>query len=155
MSFMFDGCNNLTNIDFDKFNISKVKNMHCMFYNCQMLKKIFFQHLNNNEKPNIVYDISSMFSGCNALEEIDISNFLYKSENDGAIEENLINNCTKLKQITIHNNVNNQLHVCLSSIFKKKDINFEVEKEGSIRVYKIKNPENLKLEEKEYIDFCK
>jgi len=41
MSYMFEGCTGLTNLDLSSFDTSKVTNMGSMFYNMTNLKTIY------------------------------------------------------------------------------------------------------------------
>ena len=40
MSYMFCGCNSLTNLDLSKFNTQNVTDMNSMFYECNSLKNL-------------------------------------------------------------------------------------------------------------------
>lgn len=71
MSYMFTACGRLEKIDISNFRTSNVENMSCMFSGCAQLKKL---DISNFETGN-VKDMSCMFLGCNQLKELDISNF--------------------------------------------------------------------------------
>lgn len=60
MTFMFDGCKSLSNIDISKLDTSSVTSMAAMFTNCESLSCIDLSNLN---APNVT-DMASMFSGC-------------------------------------------------------------------------------------------
>ena len=62
---------NIIEIDFSKFDFSKVKSTKNMFYNCTQLKKINF----GNIKTTSLTNMESMFSGCTNLISIDLSKF--------------------------------------------------------------------------------
>lgn len=61
MNYMFSGCEKLTTVNVDGFDMSKVADVGSMFYNCKNLTTIYC-----NEKWNVKYS-SGMFSGCDKL----------------------------------------------------------------------------------------
>ena len=60
MSFMFDHCSSLKEINLSNFNINNVKDMSDMFYECSSLKELNISNFNTNN----VKDMRYMFSGC-------------------------------------------------------------------------------------------
>jgi surface protein len=64
MSYMFDGCTNLENIDLSGFSTAQVRDMSYMFRFCQKLKAIFVSHLWNIDS---VKKGDGMFLWCNKL----------------------------------------------------------------------------------------
>ena len=67
MAHMFDGCKNLEEIKgLDKLNTSKVNDMRCMFSLCEKLK---YLDLTNFDTSNVI-NMSFMFNGCLKLKEI-------------------------------------------------------------------------------------
>ena len=62
---MFNGCNELINIDLSNFNTQNVNNMCCMFRGCSSLTNIILSNL----KTNNVTNMSCMFFGCEKLNE--------------------------------------------------------------------------------------
>ena len=63
MSYMFDGCESLTNINLSNFNTQNVKYMSHMFFWCESLIKIDLSNFNTQN----VTDMSYMFWGCESL----------------------------------------------------------------------------------------
>ena len=81
-SYMFAGCNNITNINFIQFNTKYITNMKGMFLNCSNLKNINLLSFDTKK----VVDMSYMFNNCESLHNIpDLSsfdyNFAYKTIN--------------------------------------------------------------------------
>ena len=98
-SYMFSGCINLTEINFDGFDTSTIKNMKEMFSNCLGLVNLdlgdefdtshvtdmsgMFAGCRNLKKLNLgkgfdtsnVTDMSTMFSACRVLKDVDVSHF--------------------------------------------------------------------------------
>lgn len=56
-----------TNLDLSRWDVSNVKNMNSMFYDCRLLVRLV---VNDWDTSNIMY-MASMFSGCNVLKNID------------------------------------------------------------------------------------
>ena len=71
MSYMFEGCSNLKELDLRGFNTSDVRFMVGMFFGCFKLKNI---NLSNFDTSNVI-NISGMFSNCESLRSLDLSNF--------------------------------------------------------------------------------
>ncbi|MBD5508484.1 MAG: BspA family leucine-rich repeat surface protein [Lachnospiraceae bacterium] len=78
MSHMFSGCENLTALDVSHFNTSKVTDMNNMFDYCGSLTKLDVSHFNTSK----VTDMSFMFSGCVKLTNLNVSNFDTSSVTD-------------------------------------------------------------------------
>ena len=53
MSYMFNNCSLLEEIDLSSFNTKRVRDMSYMFNNCTLLKKINFSSFNTNEVTNM------------------------------------------------------------------------------------------------------
>ena len=68
---MFQGCSNITEIDFSGFSTSNIKNMGKMFYQCSSLKSI---ELSNFDTSN-VETMELMFSSCSSLTSLNLSSF--------------------------------------------------------------------------------
>ena len=66
MSYMFNYCLNLNNIDLSSFNTENVKNMSYMFCNCQNLKNIDLSSFNTEKVTNK----TCMFNSCFKLERV-------------------------------------------------------------------------------------
>lgn len=71
MSFMFEYCPSLINLDISKFNTSNVTNMNLMFYGCESLTSL---DVSNFDTSNVT-NIGNMFGGCKSLTSLDVSNF--------------------------------------------------------------------------------
>ena len=75
-SYMFAGCQNITNINFIRFNTKYITNMKGMFLNCSNLKNINLLSFDTKQ----VVDMSYMFENCKGLDNIpDLSSFDYNS----------------------------------------------------------------------------
>ena len=93
MKAMFQSCNKLENLDLSNFNTSKVTNMSRMFCNCNKLKKIKgIENFNTSQ----VINMKEMFQSCNELEYLDLSNFNVLNVTD---KESIFNECNKLKEV--------------------------------------------------------
>ena len=68
---MFEGLDNIEEIDLSNFDSSRVTNMAYMFANCTGLKKINFGNMNTS----IVVNMKYFLHGCQNLESVDVSNF--------------------------------------------------------------------------------
>ena len=68
---MFDGLNNIKEIDLSDFDSSKVTSMKNMFKDCKQLEKINF----GNIKTSLVRNMENLFATCEKLKSIDVSNF--------------------------------------------------------------------------------
>jgi surface protein len=71
MSYMFAYCKTLSNLDLSSFNTEKVVDMSWMFYDCRKLEKLDLSHFNTNK----VKDMSYMFCGCKNIFKIKLSSF--------------------------------------------------------------------------------
>ena len=60
MSFMFNECSSLEELNFNNFNTINVTFMMCMFYQCSSLKEL---NLNNFNTINVTF-MDNMFYGC-------------------------------------------------------------------------------------------
>ena len=74
MDSMFSNCINLEKINFGKINTSSVKLMNNSFSNCKKLTSIDVSDLNTSS----VITMKSMFSQCESLTSIDASNLILK-----------------------------------------------------------------------------
>ena len=93
MRSMFQSCSKLENLNLTNFNTSKVTNMARMFSNCNKLKQIKgIEHFNTNQ----VINMKEMFQSCNELEYLDLSNFNVSNVKD---KESIFYGCNKLKEI--------------------------------------------------------
>ena len=71
MSFMFQACCNLTNLNISIFNTENVRSMYCMFYICYGLTSLDVSHFNTSNVTNM----GSMFYHCYGLISLDVSHF--------------------------------------------------------------------------------
>ena len=69
---MFQGCENIINIDFIYFNTKNVITMESMFNKCKKLKNINF--LSSFDTRNVT-NMCGMFEGCNELKKLDLFDF--------------------------------------------------------------------------------
>lgn len=70
MDGMFKNCRFLNSVKFSNFDVSDVKSMKEMFYNCPSLTEVVFNF--DTEKTE---DMSGMFSQCTNLQSLDLSGF--------------------------------------------------------------------------------
>ena len=72
MKHMFEGCKALTSLDLTNFNTEKVTDMACMFFNCQNLSSLALSYYFNTTN---VTNMISMFYYCQNLSSLDLSYF--------------------------------------------------------------------------------
>ena len=83
MSFMFNGCSSLKEINLSNFNTHNVTDISCMFYECSSLKEINLSNFNTNN----VTDMQYMFDGCSDELKMKIRS-QYKNFHKNAFDEN-------------------------------------------------------------------
>ena len=71
MSYMFNGCQDMEEINLLSFNTIKAENMSYMFNGCSLLKNIGLSSFNTKN----VVDMNHMFAGCSFLNKLDLSSF--------------------------------------------------------------------------------
>ena len=71
MSLMFDNCSSLTSLDVSNFNTANVRDMAGMFNECSSLTSLDVSHFNTSN----VTDMYRMFYSCSALSSLDVSHF--------------------------------------------------------------------------------
>ena len=71
MSYMFDGCSNLTTLDVSSFDTSNVIDMEMMFCDCKALTSLDVSNWNTSNVRAMKY----MFYSCNSLTTLDVSHF--------------------------------------------------------------------------------
>ena len=71
MENMFSFCDHLKKVDLSKFDLTKVNNMNQMFYLCFNLEIIQFNYLGVDDEENT--NINEIFTGCGKLECLDLS----------------------------------------------------------------------------------
>ena len=97
MAEMFNGCENLKNLDITKIDTSNVTNMPFMFYDCKQIKNLDISNFNVKNVNNIF----SMFGNCIKLETLKFKHF-----DDLAIGtecNNLFYGCKMLTKIEMDN----------------------------------------------------
>ena len=102
-SYMFAGCEKITNLNFINFNTKYITNMRYMFYGCKNLKKI---NLFCFDTRNVI-NMSHMFSCCKNLKQLDLSSF----SDDFSLTsmKGIFFNCDNLVQLKANNNFVNKL----------------------------------------------
>ena len=88
-SFMFAGCDKISNIYFNSFNTKNITNMKYMFFKCKNLKNISLYSFDTQ----MVKNMSCMFYKCSKLNIIDIFFFDTKNVSDMS---NMFNGCSSL-----------------------------------------------------------
>ena len=135
---MFEGMENLIEIDLSKFSPSQCKSMKNMFSNDKNLKNIIFGSFDtslcinmknmfkgcssltsldlNSFNTELVTDMSSMFDLCTGLEVLNVSNFITSNV---ITMSNMFTKCEKLTSLVISNfnttkvtNMNNMFTTC-------------------------------------------
>lgn len=71
MSYWFESCRNLANVDVSKIDTSNVRNMSDMFSNCPKLTNLNLSNLNTSNVTNM----SGMFDSCSNLTSLNLSSF--------------------------------------------------------------------------------
>ena len=105
MSYLFNECKSLTNINLSNFNTQNVTNMSHMFSFCESLTNI---NLSNFNTQNVT-DMSWMFSGCISLTNINLSNF---NTQNVANMSHMFSRCKSLININLSNfNTNNVIYI--------------------------------------------
>ncbi|MBQ6156303.1 MAG: Cna B-type domain-containing protein [Bacteroidales bacterium] len=122
---MFENCTRLTTVKFGNggFNIVKDANLQAMFQNCISLKEIDLSAMTSN---GTVWNMTYMFSGCTALEEVILNNpgFITRASSDfnnkfnpdtyaystnngaragGVMMQHIFDGCNKLKKVDMSN----------------------------------------------------
>ena len=73
--YMFNGINNMTEIDLSNFHSEKITSMSYMFNECESLTNINLSTFNTENVTNM----SFMFYGCKSLTNINLANFNTKN----------------------------------------------------------------------------
>ena len=148
MAFMFNGCSKLKRIiGLDKFITNKVHDMKLMFSQCKELESI---DLSNFDTSNVT-DISGMFNGCNKLKKIfGMNNF---KTNNVINMKGLFQACHEIESITLSNfctyNVTD-MSFMFNECYKLKKIE-GINKFDTCKVYDMKAM-FCKCKELEYLD---
>lgn len=96
MSYMFNNCRNLLELDLSNFNTSNVTSMFVMFTGCSALEEVDLSSFDTQ----LVTDVSSMFADCAKIKRLDLQNFYTPALT--AIQR-MFYNCTDLEYIDIRN----------------------------------------------------
>ena len=96
MSYMFSDCSNLTSINLENFDTSKVENMSYMFSSCSRLNSINLENFDTSK----VEDMSYMFKSCKELTSINLKNFITSQVEN--IEE-MFCECSRLTSLNLIN----------------------------------------------------
>lgn len=110
---MFSGFTALTNITFNNFNTSLVKDMASMFYNCSSLTELDVTGFDTSN----VEALTRMFYGCKKLSSIDLSNFNLANATN---VNYLLSNTTRLNEVAAPYNVKEGLKIDLYNDFYNK-----------------------------------
>ena len=111
MSFMFQYCSSLTELDLKNFNTTKVTNMSLMFDNCSSLKELKFR---KNFNTSNVTDMSNMFFGCSKLTELNLQNFNTSNVTD---MDYMFCMCSSLKELKFGENFNTEKVTKMKKMF--------------------------------------
>ena len=94
IDYIFNDCNELTNINLSNFNTENVNNMTDIFGECYSLTNINLYNLNTQN----VTDMSFMFCDCSSLTNIDLSNF---NTNNITVMRYMFAKCSSLTNIDL------------------------------------------------------
>lgn len=98
-SYMFRNMSNLQSVDLKEFDTSVVTSAAYMFYSCPSLKTITFgDECSFGQNQNFSY----MFSGCSAIESLDLTAFKYENTNNVRNCSYMFSNCNSLKSISFN-----------------------------------------------------
>jgi len=144
-SFMFAGCKNIIDINFQNFNTSNVINMRYMFSGCENIKELDLSSFNTKNVKNMegmfgIYsnaytiitnidwpsfdivklsEIKTYIKGCKSLEKLNLSSFDTKNVNNMMC---MFKGCSELKELNLSSfntkNVNNMMYMfyCCSEL---------------------------------------
>lgn len=98
MSFMFNGCHALKEVDFTYFDTTKVINFSNMFANCYNIKEVNLSSFDSSK----VINLDSMFLNCTSLEYLNLDSFIV-GENVSKI--NTFEGCTVLRELNAPSNM--------------------------------------------------
>ena len=86
---------NVISVDLTHFNFSFITNLNYLFYKCYSIKSINFP---NSSEINQIINMSKLFSGCNSLISLNLSNIINSKIGDLSY---MFENCTSLKFLDI------------------------------------------------------
>ena len=96
MSNTFRICSGLTNLNLTTWNTENVNNMSNMFYQCSSLTELDLHSFNTNKVSNMSY----MFNGCSKLTRLDLSNFDTSNVTNMSY---MFGNCYKISELNVSN----------------------------------------------------
>ena len=94
MAFMLSNCFSLIKLNLGTFNTSQVTNMKYMFNNCSSLKELDLSPFNTNN----VADMSGMFFNCFLINELKLSSFNTSQVNNMSY---MFSYCSSLKELNL------------------------------------------------------
>lgn len=118
---LFDGCTELTDVDWNGLDTSQVESMGSLFYGCTSLRSVDLSELNTSNVTNMggmfwgcgnlqsvtfgegfntsnVKEMSAMFSGCSKLTSLDLSSF---NTHNVDTMNNIFTGCDNLASVTL------------------------------------------------------
>ena len=111
MSMMFQGCQQLSNLDVSHFDTSHVTDMRDMFLNCSQLSDLDVSHFDTSQ----VTDMEGMFSWCSGLSSVDVSHFDTSNVTD--IQQMFLD-CSQLRSVDVSHFDTSQV-TDMHSMFRK------------------------------------
>lgn len=103
LSYMFNGCTNLTYTNANSWITNNVTDMSYMFANCDSIKTLDLSNFDTRKVTNM----DRMFHSCNSLTELDLSNFNTKHCREDSPTDNgivwLMPNCDNLYTLRLDN----------------------------------------------------
>ena len=111
LSFVFEGCENLTSVNLSSFTFENVKNMSNLFNGCKDLKSVNFSETINS--TNLI-DIDGMFEGCESIEKPEIQHFDFSKVTK---MNRLFKGCKKLDHVEFNPDIKIQNVEDLSFVF--------------------------------------
>ena len=95
-SYLFEGCENLIEIDLSYFNTDNVTEMNSMFFDCKSLININLSNFKTENTTNMEF----MFMGCHALKSLDLSSFNTEKVVDMSA---MFSSCKSLTELNLSN----------------------------------------------------
>ena len=138
MKAMFGKCSKLKKLDLNKFNIEKVEEISYMFDQCNNLTEILINPINFITKKAIK-SLDHMFNECENLKNIDLQKFKIE---DATILSDMFNKCEKLTNLNLSQlHIKGENTVCTLRMFENC-INLKTLDLSSFKIkddYKIEN----------------
>ena len=110
MSFMFQYCSSLTELDLKNFNTTNVTDMTSMFSECVSLENLDISNFNTTNVTNM----SNMFFGCSKLTELNLQNFNTSNVTD---MDYMFCMCSSLKELKFGENFNTEKVTKMKKMF--------------------------------------